>query len=458
MSSLTAPQRGGPRARSAGASKTGAKSSAGTGRSRARASARTPGKDSSGGQPIVHFGKLESPLTTYYLLLGVTATLVVFGLIMVFSASSVESLLADEASYTVFAKQLLFAVVGAGVAAWAARWPIRWWRRIAWAALVGAVLLQAAVFIPGLGVTSGGNRNWLALGPVQVQPSEFAKLALVLTGATIFANKGSLAGNWLHAVLPYVLPISAVVLSLTLAGQDLGTGLVMGLIVTGVLFVAGAPKRLFVAGGLAVVAGIGYLVATSSNRMNRISNWLDPECQSDPDSWCGQSVHGMYALADGGWWGVGLGGSKEKWKWLSEAHNDFIFAIIGEELGLPGTFLVLVLFGLLAWGCYRLVTRTQDRFVRIASAGVMVWLIGQATINIGSVIGLFPVVGVPLPLVSAGGSSLVTTLLALGMLLAFARNEPGCRALLAARPSVVRRTLSVLPSRLPARPARLRSR
>jgi len=423
-----------------------------------RARARVSSADSSGGPPILHFGKLESPLTTYYLLLGVTTTLVVFGLIMVFSASSVESLLAKEASYTVFAKQLLFAAIGAVVATWAARWPVRWWRRIAWSALIGAVALQAAVFVPGLGVAKGGNLNWLAIGPVQVQPSEFAKLALVLTGGAIYANKGSLVGHWLHAVLPFVLPISAVVLALVLAGQDLGTGLVMGLIVTGVLFVAGAPKRLFIVGGLAVVAGIAYLVGTSSNRMSRISNWLDPACQSDPDSWCGQSVHGMYALADGGWWGVGLGGSKEKWKWLSEAHNDFIFAIIGEELGLPGTLLVLVLFGLLAWACYRLVTRTQDRFVRVASAGVMVWLIGQATINIGSVIGLLPVVGVPLPLVSAGGSSLVTTLLALGMLLSFARNEPGCRALLDARPSVIKRTLSVLPSRLPSRPARLRSR
>ncbi|HKX66974.1 MAG TPA: putative lipid II flippase FtsW [Intrasporangium sp.] len=410
------------------------------------------------GPSLLHFGKLESPLTTYYLLLGVTTTLVVFGLIMVFSASSVEALLADEAFYTDFVRQLLFAVVGAAVAAWAARWPVRWWRRLAGVSLVGAVGLQAAVFVPALGVEVQGNLNWLDLGFIQIQPSEFAKIALVLTGAAIFANKGSLVGNWLHAVLPYVLPISAVVLALVLGGNDLGTGLVMGLIVVAVLFVAGAPKRLFVVGGAGLLAGIVFLVTSSSNRTTRISNWLDPTCQTDPDGWCGQSVHGLYALADGGWWGVGLGGSKEKWKWLSEAHNDFIFAIIGEELGLPGTLLVLVLFGVLAWACYRLVTRTQDRFIRVASAGIMAWLIGQATINIGSVIGLFPVVGVPLPLVSAGGSSLVTTLLALGMLLSFARSEPGCRTLLAARPGVIKRTLSILPSRRPSRPTRRRNR
>jgi len=411
-----------------------------------------------GGPSLLHFGKLESPLTTYYLLLGVTTTLVVFGLIMVFSASSVEALLADKAFYSDFVRQLFFAVLGAAVAAWAARWPVRWWRRLAGVSLIGAVALQAAIFVPGLGVKHQGNLNWLDLGFIQIQPSEFAKIALVLTGAAIFANKGSLVGNWLHAILPYVLPISAVVLALVLAGNDLGTGLVMGLIVVAVLFVAGAPKRLFVVGGAGIVAGIVVLVTSSSNRTARISNWLDPTCQTDPDGWCGQSVHGLYALADGGWWGVGLGGSKEKWKWLAEAHNDFIFAIIGEELGLPGTLLVLVLFGVLAWACYRLVTRTQDRFIRVASAGIMAWLIGQAMINIGSVIGLFPVVGVPLPLVSAGGSSLVTTLLALGMLLSFARTEPGCRALLAARPGVIKRTLSVLPSRRPSRPTRLRNR
>lgn len=410
------------------------------------------------GGSVVHFGKLESPLTTYYLLFGVTATLLVLGLVMVFSASSVEALLKDEASYTDFAKQLLFAIVGGLIAAWAARWPVRRWRRLSGVALVGAVVLQAAVFIPGLGVRANGNLNWLDLQVIQVQPSEFAKIALVLTGASIFANKGALVGNWLHAILPYIVPIATIVLALVLAGQDLGTGMVMGLIVGAVLFVAGAPKRLFAIALVTMAAGVFYLVQTSSNRLARISNWLDPECQSDPDGWCGQSVHGMYALADGGWWGVGLGGSKEKWSWLAEAHNDFIFAIIGEELGLPGTLLILVLFGLLAWACYRLVTRTQDRFVRVASAGVMAWLLGQAIINIGSVIGLFPVVGVPLPLVSAGGSSLVTTLLALGMLLSFARNEPGCRALLAARPSVIRRTLSVLPSRPLPRPFRRRSR
>ncbi|GAA1986957.1 putative lipid II flippase FtsW [Terrabacter lapilli] len=409
-----------------------------------------------GHRPLAVIGKLESPLTTYYLLLGVTATLVVFGLVMVFSASSVEALLADEASYAVFVRQLLFAVVGAVAAGFASRLDVRWWKRLAAPTMVVSVLLLAAV-IP-LGRTVNGNRNWLAVGPIQFQPSEFAKLGLVLVGAVVFANKSSRMGSLVHVAVPYLAPIALVVLGLVLAGHDLGTALVLLVIIASVLLVAGAPKRVFaMAGGLAVI-GVALMVTGSSNRTSRIANWLNPACQADPDGWCGQSVHGMYALADGGWWGVGLGASKEKWEWLSEAHNDFIFAIIGEELGLPGTLLILALFAILAWACFRLVTRTQDRFVRIAGFGIMAWLLGQAIINIGAVIGLFPVIGVPLPLVSSGGSSLVTTLVALGILLSFARNEPGCKALLDARPSLVRRSLAVLPARVRSVPQRRRSR
>ncbi|GAA2023786.1 putative lipid II flippase FtsW [Terrabacter terrae] len=411
---------------------------------------------SDGRRSLPVIGKLESPLTTYYLILGVTSTLVVFGLVMVFSASSVEALLADEASYAVFVRQLLFAVVGAAVAAFASRLDVRWWKRLAAPTMVVAILLMAAV-IP-LGRTVNGNRNWLAVGPVQFQPSEFAKLGIVLVGAVIFANKSSRMGNLVHVAVPYLVPISLVVLGLILVGHDLGTAMILLVIIGAVLLVAGAPKRVFaIAGGLAAV-GVALMVTGSGNRTSRIANWLSPACQSDPDGWCGQSVHGMYALADGGWWGVGLGASKEKWAWLSEAHNDFIFAIIGEELGLPGTLMVLALFAILAWACFRLVTRTQDRFVRVAGFGIMAWLLGQAIINIGAVIGLFPVIGVPLPLVSAGGSSLVTTLVALGILLSFARNEPGCKALLDARPSLVRRSLAVLPARVRSVPQRRRSR
>jgi cell division protein FtsW len=399
--------------------------------------------------PVI--GKLESPLTTYYLILGAMTTLVVFGLIMVFSASSVSSLLGGQASYSVFARQALFAVIGAMFAAAASRMPLAWWKRLSLPMFVVAVMLLGLVFVPSLGVEVNGNRNWLRLGPVQLQPSEVAKLALVLVGAMVFANKGRLVGLMRHAILPYLIPVSVIILALVLGGDDLGTALVMLAIIGAVLAVAGVRGRFFLLSGAIGAVGVAYLVHSSSNRVARIARFLSPACQSDPDGWCGQSVHGMYALADGGWWGVGLGASKEKWDWLAEAHNDFIFAIIGEELGLPGTLVILFLFAIIAWGCYRLMVRTRDRFVRIATGGIMAWLLGQAIVNIGAVIGLLPVVGVPLPLVSAGGSSLVTTMLALGMLLCFARNEPGCRALLAARPGMLERSLAVMPTRSPLR-------
>jgi cell division protein FtsW len=185
------------------------------------------------------------------------------------------------------------------------------------------------------------------------------------------------------------------------------------------------------------------MIVTSPNRLARFDVWLGRD--TDPFGAARQPLHGRYALADGGWWGVGLGASREKWQWLSEPHNDFIYAIIGEELGLPGTLVVLGLFATLALVCYRLVLRTDDFFIRLAAGGVMTWIVVQAMVNIGAVIGLLPVIGVPLPLVSSGGSSLVTTMLALGMLLSFARQEPGCAEALAARPSVVRRSLAVLP-------------
>ena len=184
-------------------------------------------------------------------------------------------------------------------------------------------------------------------------------------------------------------------------------------------------------------------VVTSPNRLGRFDVWLGRD--TNEFGAARQPLHGRYALADGGWFGLGLGASREKWGLLSEPHNDFIFAIIGEELGLPGTLAVLLLFAGLALACYRLVTRTDDFFVRVATAGIMTWIVIQAVINIGAVINLLPVIGVPLPLVSSGGSSLVTTMFALGILLSFARSEPGCAEALSARPSALRRSLAVLP-------------
>jgi cell division protein FtsW len=384
---------------------------------------------------------LESPVTTYYLLLSATTMLVIIGLVMVLSASSVTSYESTSSSFTVFFNQLQYAVLGVIGAFVAILLPLTTLKRVAVPLLAAAICLQALVFVPGLGVRVNGNRNWIHIAGQQVQPSEFAKVALVLFGAAALNKKRPMLGKFMHVAVPLVFPAGALLLLLVLGGGDLGTGLVLLAIIAGMLFAAGVPARMFLLAGAGAAAVAATMAMTSANRMGRIHAWL-AGCV-DPNK-CFQTIHGQYALADGGWWGVGLGASREKWSWLPEAHNDFIFAIIGEELGLPGTLIIIGLFGLLAFACYRLVRRSDDFFVRVVTAGVMVWILTQAVINIGSVIGLLPVIGVPLPLVSSGGSALVATLFALGMLLSFARGEPGCREALAARPGVVRRSLAVM--------------
>jgi len=402
------------------------------------------GGSSSWRRALPRLERLESPVTTYYLLLSTTAILVIIGLVMVLSASSVTSYQATNSSYTVFFNQLRYGVIGVVGAVVASRFSVTTWKRLSVPLLAVAIILQSLVFVPSLGVKVNGNRNWIHIAGQQVQPSEFAKVALVLFGAAVLAKKRRNLGKLMHVAVPLVIPAAGLLLLLVLGGGDLGTGLVLLAILAGMLFVAGVPARVFFLAGVGAAGLAATLALNSTNRMGRIDSWL-AGC-TDPNK-CFQTIHGQYALADGGWWGVGLGASREKWSWLPEAHNDFIFAIIGEELGLPGTLVILALFGLLAYACYRLVLRSSDFFVRVATAGVMVWILAQAIINIGSVIGLLPVIGVPLPLVSSGGSALMATLFALGMLLSFARNEPGCREALAARPGVVRRSLAVMSTR-----------
>jgi cell division protein FtsW len=416
-------------------------------RSRSSASGRT-GRRSAKSAPEdstwrTWLERLESPVTTYYLLLSATTMLVIIGLVMVLSASSVSSYQLTNSSYTIFFNQARYAVMGVVGAFVASRVALVTWHRLSVPLLGIAMFVQALVFVPGLGVKVNGNRNWIHVAGQSIQPSEFAKIALILFGATVLTKKRRNLATLLHVAVPLVFPAGAILLLLVLAGGDLGTGLVLLAIIAGMLFVAGVPSRMFLLAGGVAVALAAAMAVTSANRMDRIHRWL-AGC-TDPNV-CFQTVHGQYALADGGWWGVGLGASREKWSWLPAAHNDFIFAIIGEELGLPGTLVVIALFGLLAFACYRLVLQSDDFFVRVATAGVMVWILAQAAINIGSVIGLVPVIGVPLPLVSSGGSALMATLFALGMLLSFARNEPACREALAARPGVVRRSLAVMAS------------
>jgi cell division protein FtsW len=386
--------------------------------------------------------RLDTPVTTYYAILAVTVALLAFGLVMVLSASAIDSLKGSNSPYSIFISQLVYAGLGGLVLFAASRISVQWWRLLAYPILGLAGLLQVGVLLFGISVM--GNRNWIQLGPVRAQPSELLKVGLVLTGAVALGAAGKKLTSFSHVLLPYIFPIATVSIGLVLGGHDLGTVLILGAIVVTVLFVAGVPGKWFVGafgafGALAVV-----MVLTSANRLGRFDVWLGRD--TDPFGAARQPIHGRYALADGGWLGLGLGASREKWGGLAEAHNDFIFAIIGEELGLPGTLVVLLLFVVLALAAYRLVLRSSDFFVRVATAGILAWIISQAIINIGSVIGMLPVIGVPLPLVSSGGSSLITTMLGLGILLSFARAEPGCAEALKGRSSLLRRSAAVIPT------------
>ncbi|MBC7272287.1 MAG: putative lipid II flippase FtsW [Streptomyces sp.] len=375
----------------------------------------------------------DRPLTAYYLILGGSLLITVLGLVMVYSASQIKALELSLPGSYFFRKQLLAAVLGAVLLYAASRMPVKLHRALAYPMLAGAVFLMALVQVPGIGMAVNGNQNWISVGgPFQLQPSEFGKLALVLWGADLLARKQDkkLLAQWKHMLVPLV-PVAFMLLGLIMLGGDMGTAIILTAILFGLLWLAGAPTRLFV-GVLAVAALIGsVLIRTNSNRLDRFACIGATEMGEDGSCW--QAVHGIYALASGGLFGSGLGASVEKWGQLPEAHTDFIFAVTGEELGLAGTLSVLALFAALGYAGIRVAGRTEDPFVRYAAGGVTTWITAQAVINIGAVLGLLPIAGVPLPLFSYGGSALLPTMFAIGLLIAFARDEPAARAALAMR-------------------------
>ncbi|MEV8042707.1 putative lipid II flippase FtsW [Streptomyces griseoluteus] len=376
----------------------------------------------------------DRPLTAYYLILGGSMLITVLGLVMVYSASQITALQLSLPGSFFFRKQFLAALIGGALLFAASRMPVKLHRALAYPILAAAVFSMALVQVPGIGMSVNGNRNWISLGgSFQIQPSEFGKLALVLWGADLIARKSEkrLLTQWKHMLVPLV-PVAFLLLGLIMLGGDMGTAIILTAILFGLLWLAGAPTRLF-AGVLSVAGLIGViLIKTSPNRMARLAciGATEPKAGA-ADCW--QAVHGIYALASGGIFGSGLGASVEKWGQLPEAHTDFIFAVTGEELGLAGTLSVLALFAALGYAGIRVAGRTEDPFVRYAAGGVTTWLIAQAVINIGAVLGLLPIAGVPLPLFSYGGSALLPTMFAVGLLIAFARDEPGARAALAMR-------------------------
>ncbi len=392
-----------------------------------------------GGPLPGRLARWDSPLLTYGLLQGVVLVLVGTGLVMVLSSSSVEEISANRSPFAVGASQALYAAIGLAVMLVVARLPPRFWRRVALPVLVGGLALELLVFSP-LGHAVGGNRNWVLVGGFSGQPSEFGKVALVLWAAAVLASRKDVLDRPLRWGLPLALGVLPVV-GVVLVGKDLGTAMVMALVVAAAVFAAGVPLRHLVV--LAVPALLALAVlASTSNRMGRIESFLGGNTDRLGAGW--QTTSGLYALASGGLTGLGLGASRQKWDWLPEAHNDYIFAIIGEELGLVGTLVVIALFAVFGWCCVRVVRRSRDLFVVVLVSAVMAWVLGQAAVNIAVVIGLLPVIGLPLPLISYGGSAMVATLVAIGLVLSCARSSPGAQAALRARPGLVRRSLAVV--------------
>ena len=342
-----------------------------------------------------------------------------FGVIMVLSASSVEQISSGLSPFSQVSRQALFAIVGLIVLAIMAMVPVHWYRRksVLYALVALSILIQLLTVIIGKDVN--GNRNWIVLGPVQLQPSEFSKLIFALWGGWVLAHQGDISRQPRKGLFPLFFGFGPLVLFI-LMGHDVGTIIVYALMLLALLWFAGFSNKAMALGiGAAALAG-SLAVFTSANRIARVMGTLG-HCEG---ATCDQANAGLAALATGGFWGVGLGRSRQKYNYLPEAHNDYIFAIVGEELGLIGTLLIILLYLGLVYCCIRIMVRTADRFIALTTGAIMVWLMGQAMINIAMVTGFLPVIGIPLPLISYGGSSLVTSLAAIGVLIAFARQTP----------------------------------
>ncbi len=353
-------------------------------------------------------------------MLGVFGLLTLFGLVMVLSASSVESFTADGSSYSVFTRQLMFCVPGLLMFWIGLRVSPRRLRAFAPSTLIVGVLALVAVLF--VGDVRNGSRAWFALGSFSIQPSEAVKVALTLWGAHVLVARRAVIHRWRYAISP-VVPVTVLLLTLLVLQPDLGMTISLGVVLIALLFFAGAPIRLILALSSGALIGAVVLALSAEYRLDRITAFLSPG-NTDPLGAQFQGKQALFSLADGGLFGVGLGQGRAKWSYLPNAHNDFIFAIVGEELGFIGAFAVLALFATLAYTGFRIAARSSDPWLKIVVATSTTWLVAQAAINISYVVGLLPVTGLQLPLISSGGTSLVVTMFVFGILANAARHEP----------------------------------
>jgi len=361
------------------------------------------------------------PVNLYYMLLVSTASLSILGIVMVFSASSIHSLESKGATYAIVLRQIIFLIISIPVAWVLSRFSLARWKLIARSGVLFSIGLLAVVQVIGKSVN--GNRNWISLGLVDVQPSEIAKFLMILWAGYILAKRERIGAVQTN-VITLIAPAFALCILLVLLGRDLGTASVFAFILAGLLWVSGVRLGVFAGLLTAGFAGIAALIVTAPYRMQRFAVFLNPfaEDQYKNSGW--QPAHSLLGLASGGLFGVGLGASRQKWGNLSQAHTDFIFSVIGEELGLFGTLSTLALLSVLLFSIFKIALRAKDPMVRYVSSGIGCWIAIQTILNIGSTLSVIPVVGVTLPLVSYGGSALIATYMGIGFVIGAARRDP----------------------------------
>jgi cell division protein FtsW len=369
---------------------------------------------------------LAKPVNHFYMLLISAGALSFLGLIMVFSASSIHSLDTRGTALSIVIRQFVFLLLALPLAAYLSRLGAKKWETVGKFGFIISILILMVLLIPGVGKTVNGNTNWINLKYFDVQPSEFAKFFMILWASHQLSRR-EISGKFNTHVLRLIAPAFCFILFLVMLGRDLGTASVIAVILAGLLFVSGIRLRLF--GTICAVGALVFatLVVTSTYRMQRFLVFLDPFAPEDYKDLGWQPAHSLLGLASGGLFGVGLGGSRQKWGNLPEAHTDFIFSVIGEELGLVGTLGVLILIATLIYSIFRIGLRAQDPMTRFACAGIGIWIAVQSILNIGSATSVLPVVGVTLPLVSYGGSALVATICAVGFVAGAALRDPEVR-------------------------------
>ena len=405
------------------------------------------------GGPRKRFGAwLGRPMTSFHLIIALAGVLTTLGLIMVLSASGVRSYGADGSAWVIFGKQVLWTVIGVIGAYLSMRMSVRFLRSVAFTGYLVTIILLVLVLVPGIGNLANGSRKWFVIAGFSMQPSELAKIAFAIWGAHLLAARRLERASLREMLIPLV-PAAVIALALIVAQPDLGQTVSLGIILLALLWYVGLPLRVFVSSLFAVFVAGAILAMSAGYRSERVRSWMNPE--TDPQDTGYQARQAKFALAHGGIFGDGLGQGVAKWNYLPNAHNDFIFAIIGEELGFVGAFALLALFGLFAYTGMRIARRSADPFLRLLTATTTMWIIGQAFINIGYVIGVLPVTGIQLPLISAGGTSTAATLFMIGIMANAARHEPeAVAALRAGRDDKMNRLLR-LPLPQPYVPTRL---